>query len=41
MSKFTKSVSLIEKEHAGDKNYLELPAKDLLDAFGKGRTNGN
>lgn len=35
MSKFTKPVALIEKEHAGD-NYLELPAKDLLDAFGKG-----
>lgn len=36
MSKSTKVVTLIEKEHAGDKNYLELPAKDLLDAFGKG-----
>jgi len=36
MSKAAKSISLIEKEHAGDKNFLELPAKDLLDAFGKG-----
>jgi formiminotetrahydrofolate cyclodeaminase len=33
--KMSKS-TLIEKEDAGDKNYLELPAKDLLDAFGKG-----
>lgn len=36
MSKSTTAVALIEKEHAGDKNYLELPAKDLLYAFGKG-----
>ena len=36
MSQSTKAVTLIEKEHAGDKNYLELPAKDLLEAFGKG-----
>lgn len=36
MSKSTKAIALIEKEHVGDKNYLELPAKDLLDAFGKG-----
>lgn len=36
MSKLTVAVSLIEKEDAGDKNYLKLPAKDLLDAFGKG-----
>jgi formiminotetrahydrofolate cyclodeaminase len=36
MSKPEKSVPLIEKEHAGDKNYLDLPTKDFLDAFGKG-----
>lgn len=36
MSKSTNAIALIEKEHAGDKNYLDLPAKDLLDAFGKG-----
>lgn len=36
MSKSVKPIALIEKKHAGDKNYLELPAKDLLDAFGKG-----
>jgi formiminotetrahydrofolate cyclodeaminase len=36
MSKSTKELALIEKEHAGQKSYLEIPAKDLLDAFGKG-----
>jgi len=36
MNKSTTAVALIEKENAGDKDYLELPAKDLLDAFGKG-----
>jgi formiminotetrahydrofolate cyclodeaminase len=36
MIKSIKPVALIGKKHAGDKNYLELPAKDLLDAFGKG-----
>lgn len=36
MAKAVKSVALIEKKHAGNKNYLELPAQDLLDAFGKG-----
>ena len=30
------STPLIEIEHAGEKNYLELPANELLDAFGKG-----
>lgn len=28
--------ALIESEDAGDKNYLSLPADELLDAFGGG-----
>lgn len=36
MRKSANPVALIEREHAGDKNYLELSAKELLDAFGKG-----
>ena len=35
MRRSTKAVALIEKEHAGQKNYLDLPAKDLLDALEK------
>ena len=31
-----KTTTLIEKENAGEKKYLDLPAIELLDAFGKG-----
>lgn len=36
MSKNQSKLGLIEKEEAGDKNYLNVPATELFDAFGKG-----
>lgn len=36
MSELGEALELIEKENAGHKNYLELSAKELLNAFGQG-----
>ncbi|MDQ2772490.1 MAG: cyclodeaminase/cyclohydrolase family protein [Bacteroidota bacterium] len=36
MNEINDNLELIEKEHAGYRNFLELPAQELLSEFGKG-----